>query len=75
MAYSCSWSKDGEYLAIGGEKNNAGQVLRVFKFISTPGSEELIEVASMDYDDFDFDVSWIRGVDWSPNDRYLGSSF
>ena len=72
--YSCSWSKNGEYLAVGGEKNSIGQVLRIFKFISTVSPEELIEVASMNYDVFDFDVDWITGVDWSPNDQYLALS-
>ena len=68
----CSWSPDGEYLAVSGYKNNINQVLRIFKFNS--GSGSLIEVASMDYDDFDFDVSWVSGVDWSPNGQYLALS-
>ena len=69
QVYSCGWSEDGDYLAVAGRNDDNPQVLRVFKFDSdSPDPEKrLVEVASMNYDQFDFDVDWISGVDWSPN--------
>ena len=75
---SCSWSPDGEYLAVGGWTKNIfgdrtnNQVLRIFEFDSSSGS--LSETTSMNYDDFDFDVDLITGLDWSPNGQYLALS-
>ena len=75
---SCSWSPDGEYLAVGGWTKNVfgertnNQVLRVFKFDSVSGS--LSEVASMNYNDFYFDVEKITGMDWSSKGPYLALS-
>ena len=70
--YSCSWSKSGEYLAVAGKRNDVGQVLRVFAFDSDSGS--LSEVTSMNYNQFDFDIDWVSGVDWAPNDQHLALS-
>ena len=77
--YSCCWSPDGKYLAVGGQRNNANKVLRVFEFDPNASDPEkrLIERAWMYYNDFDFDVGWITGVDCSPNGQYfaLASNF
>ena len=71
--YSCCWSPDGEYLAVAGKRNNFNpQVLQVFKFDSDSGL--LSWVTSMRYNQFDFDVGWVTGVDWSPNSPYLALS-
>ena len=70
--YDCSWSSDGKYLAVAGLRNNQNKVLRVFEFISTLGSEDLIESAFMLYNSFDFYVDWISGVDWAG--KYLALS-
>ena len=69
---SCSWSSNGEYLAVAGKPNNDGKVLRVFEFNS--GSGSLSEVASINYNQFDLDVGWVTGVDWSPKGQYLALS-
>ena len=71
--YSCSWSPDGEYLAVAGQRNNLNQVLQVFKFDSDLGKLEEPPIP-MYYDDFYFDVDWFTGVDWSPNGQYLALS-